>query len=249
LGGFIAKNWREHSCFLAKGENENTFKPECVDNSRKPLVFIWGDSHAAALYSGFKLYQDKKAFGLAQYTASACPPILNWVGNINKLCGEINNHVIKKIGEIKPDIVILHASWSWNEYDLKGIDYTIEELKKANVKRILIVGQSPTWKEKVPMNIVSFYKVFGRIPDTYTDFGLIEINEAAKSENYLKQIARIYNVEFVSIREGLCTERGCLLSIGNSISNVTSLDQGHVSDLAAEYFIEVSEKKIFGNEY
>ena len=39
------------------------------------------------------------------------------------------------------------------------------------------------------------------------------------------------------------------LSIGNSISNVTSLDQGHLSDLAAEYFIEVSEKKIFGNEY
>lgn len=65
----------------------------------------------------------------------------------------------------------------------------------------------------------------------------------------LLQIARIYNVEFVSIREGLCTERGCLLSIGNSISNVTSLDQGHLSDLAAEYFIEVSEKKIFGNEY
>lgn len=248
FGGFIAKNWREHSCFLAKGENENTFKPECVDNSRKPLVFIWGDSHAAALYSGFKLYQDKKAFGLAQYTASACPPILNWVGNINKLCGEINNHVIKKIGEIKPDIVILHASWSWNEYDLKGIHYTIEELKKANIKRILIVGQSPTWKEKVPMNIVSFYKVFGRIPNTYTDFGLTEINEALRTDRILFEMAKKSNVEFISIFEALCSNQKCLLSTDKSILDVTSLDQGHLSESAAQYFISSSLHKIFQKE-
>lgn len=249
FGGFIAKDWREHSCFLAKGENEKNFKPECVDNSNKPLVFIWGDSHAAALYSGFKLYQAKKEFGLAQFTASACPPILNWEGNINKLCREINDHIIKKIAEIKPDIVILHASWSWNEYKMDLIENTILELQKKEIKRIIIVGQSPTWKEKVPMNIISFYRVFGRVPNTYTDFGLIDINETANSDKLLMKIARSYNIEFISITQSLCSERGCLLSTGSSIRNVTSLDQGHLSDSAAEYFLDVSEKKIFENKY
>lgn len=249
FGGFIANNWREHICFLSKGENEEIFKTECVDNSHKPLVFIWGDSHAAALYSGFKLYQDKRAFGIAQYTASACPPILNWVGNINKLCNEINNYVIKRIGEIKPDIVILHASWSWGEYNIDSIANTILELKKKGIKRIIIMGQAPTWKEKVPMNIISFYRVFGRIPKTYTDFGLIELSEMANTDKLLKEIARNHNVEFISIFKSLCSDRGCLLSTGNSIKNVTSLDQGHLSVSAAEYVINESEKKIFENEY
>lgn len=243
-GGYIAANWREHSCFLAKGEDAEQFKKDCMDVNRKPNLFIWGDSHAAALYSGFKLFQSKKDFGIAQYTASACPPILNWQGNINKHCSEINNFIFQKIQEAKPETVILHASWSWNEYDAKAIVNTLDALKKIGIKRIIIMGQSPTWKEKVPSNIISFYKVFGRVPNSYTDFGLIEVNEAANSDKLLSDISAKYNVEFISIFKTLCSDRGCLLSTGD-IRNVSSLDQGHLSVSAAEFVIKEVEDKIF----
>src|ERR1019366_10620782 len=52
--------------------------PECMDDAdvSKPLIVLWGDSHAASLYPGLKAMQDKEAdFRIDQFTAAGCPPI------------------------------------------------------------------------------------------------------------------------------------------------------------------------------
>ncbi len=247
FGGNVAADWREHSCFLAKGETSEKFQSECTDANKKPLVFIWGDSHAAALYSGLKAFQNKKNFGIAQFTASACPPILNWEGNINKFCREINDHNIELIRKLKPDVVILQATWGWDEYNVRAITGTLEELKRIDIGKIILTGESPAWKEKVPANIISYYKKFGRPPSGRTDFGLVESAKTLKIDRELSETSKKFGISFISIYRTLCDDRGCLLNTGESITNVTSLDQGHLSKTAAEYVIETNAGMIFSN--
>jgi peptidoglycan/LPS O-acetylase OafA/YrhL len=45
--------WRTGKCFINKGD-PNPFAGECIERNKRPLVFLWGDSHAAALYAGLK---------------------------------------------------------------------------------------------------------------------------------------------------------------------------------------------------
>ncbi|TGM60660.1 acyltransferase family protein [Leptospira vanthielii] len=245
FGGYIAKNWREHSCFLAKDETFENFKKYCFEDSGKLKVVIWGDSHAAALYTGFRNHQGKKAFDLSQYTASACAPLLLWEGAANKNCNSVNDQIFKNLSKIKPDIIILHASWDWDEYDLRFLEITIENLRKIDKTRIIVVGQSPNWKEKVPANIISYFKTFGKLPNPNTDFGLNQLEQTLKLEKKIKKTAVKHNAEFISMIEVLCPQNECLLYVGDSVQNVTSLDQGHLSDSGASYVVQAIEKKLF----
>lgn len=246
FGGYISKDWREHNCFLAKGEGSERYGSECIERSYKPLVFLWGDSHAAALYSGLKSYQGKKEFSIAQYTASACPPVLNWDGAINKLCREINDHNISLIRQTKPDIVILEAAWYWSEYDWKKVTETISELKKVGISKIVLAGPVPNWKEKVPNAIISYYRNFKKLPPIHTTFE-VDINEIAKFDRQLEELAREQNIIYLSIYKALCNQEGCMLRIGDDIRNISSLDYGHLSVFASEFVIESAAEKIFSN--
>lgn len=247
-GGYIGKNWREHSCFLAKGERGSDFKMDCIDSGKGPLIWIWGDSHAAAFYSGFKAYQMKKEFRIAQFTASACPPVLNWAGNINKDCKEINDYIFDQIKKYKPETVVLQAAWYWDEYDAKLVLQTIQALKEIAIKNIVLTGPSPTWKEKVPANMISYYRIFRKAPKGYTDFGLIDVEPTLKVDNLLEKIARDNNINFLSLFKSLCQDQACLLNTHNILSNVTSYDQGHLSETGALYVIENSENIFFQDQ-
>lgn len=248
FGGYISKEWREHKCFLVKGEDAGHFGNECIETSSKPLVFLWGDSHAAALYSGLKALQTKKQFSIAQYTASACAPILNWDGNINKLCREINDRNISLIRQIKPEIVLLQAAWYWSEYDWKKVAETISELKHIGVKKIILTGPVPNWKDKVPSTIISYYRNYKKLPPQHTTFG-VDINEISKIDHELEEFSHAQNITFVSIYQALCNSDGCMLSLGGDIRNITSLDYGHLSKFSSEFVIASVADQIFGNDY
>lgn len=239
-GGYIGKDWREHHCFLARGENFNLFETKCFEDKTKPLVFLWGDSHAAALYSGLLSLQARQKIGIAQYTASLCPPILNWSGSSNKFCREINDHVFSIVKNTKPDIVILEAAWNFAEYDWKAVGVTIKELRKIGISKIILFGASPLWKEKVPNNIISYYRKYNHLPPKYTDFGLEAKNEQVKMDNQLYDLAIKSGGSFFSIFKKLCNENGCMLLSGDQYQ-ATSLDQGHLSKSAAEFVFQSAD--------
>lgn len=244
FGSYISKEWREHECFLAKNESVDKYSEKYIEKTQRPMVFLWGDSHAAALYSGLKALQLHRNFSLSQMTASACAPVLNWDGNINKLCREINDHIIELIKREKPDIVLLQAAWYWSEYDWKKTIETITELKKLKIRKIILIGPSPLWKEKVPNIIISYYRKYAKFPPLHTSFN-VDINEISKIDQQLLEFSHDNGISFISIYQTLCNEQGCMLSIGDNIRNVSSLDSGHLSVSASEFVARALEAKIF----
>ena len=125
----------------------------CVDNDMadRPLVMLWGDSHAAQLYSGLREIQPDAGFSLAQFTAGACPPAPGIKVPNHRACPEVNGFVVAKIKELRPAVVIMAASW-WaypnTQYEL--LSNTISELKKAGIEGIWIVGPVPEWSPSLP---------------------------------------------------------------------------------------------------
>ena len=62
---------RYHECHLQEPETDMQAS-ECIEAAR-PLLLLWGDSHAASLYPGLARLQADKSFGIAQLTQSRVP--------------------------------------------------------------------------------------------------------------------------------------------------------------------------------
>ena len=67
--------WRSGRCYFTPGVTIE-FSSECTPVKRPgiPLVLLWGDSHAAELYSGMAAIQTTMAVDIAQWTVAGCPP-------------------------------------------------------------------------------------------------------------------------------------------------------------------------------
>ncbi len=169
--GYISKEWREHKCFLAKGEGPEKFSQECK-SKQKTHVLLWGDSHAAALYYGLAHSNFLRSDNISQYTASACPPLLNWNGAINRLCKTINEDIFSKIQKENPEYILLHAAWYWSEYDITKLEDTILKLKATTNSKIVILDAVPNWKENVNKTIIKYFNKFKGLPPARTRFNL-----------------------------------------------------------------------------
>jgi hypothetical protein len=94
-------------------------------------------------------WKNSKAHGnttVAQYTASACPPILSFTSERRRDCAAINDTVGAKIGALKPEMVVMAANWARYEghIDEEMIRADCRAMTATGVKRIMVVGQVPT---------------------------------------------------------------------------------------------------------
>jgi peptidoglycan/LPS O-acetylase OafA/YrhL len=121
--------YREGDCFLRPEQSYTEFKSECTITSANTL--IWGDSHAAALASGWRESRD-----VHQLTASMCPPIINSVFPSRQYCEGINRHIFDVISTSNYDTVILHAYW---------MIYSDEELANLQLTITALNSSSPAW--------------------------------------------------------------------------------------------------------
>ena len=73
----IVEGWRDGDCTLDFKLPASHYKDFCIEKKR-PLIFLWGDSHAGSLYPGFKALQEggKYNFGLGERAAAICPSVL-----------------------------------------------------------------------------------------------------------------------------------------------------------------------------
>ncbi|MBS4084666.1 MAG: acyltransferase [Rhizobiales bacterium] len=235
-------SYRYKSCFLELGtQNAASYSPACVDpdtgGGGKPLVLLWGDSHAAHFYVGArKLQQETDAFRLAQFTGCSA---LDYGGKGTKgHCAKINEELRKRIASLRPDTVIIGGRWSRMGAELpQRLKDTVDFLRANGTKKIILVGPPPTWKPDLKEAVAYFYFRHGTVPERMTE-GLLAFEDVRRTDLQLAQLSKQFEIEYVSTLNVFCNVSGCLTRIGNAAGSLVAIDSDHLSDSGSEYLFK-----------
>lgn len=230
----ITRAWRRYRCML---ETEGVFGEECVDAAPAdgPLLVLWGDSHAAALYPGLRASQRNDNFRIAQFSTSRCPPIIGYVSANPRLhnpqCFPVNRLVLSRIEALRPKAVIMTAYWSI--YDPEGLEVTLNALTRIGVEHIVVVGDVPIWRA-LPSRVVldlSRQDDSQTLPTRVTSDLFVLPRE---SDLAVARSARSASASFVSLLDGLCDGTTCLAMVNGYLA---FSDRDHLSPPGAEMVV------------
>jgi peptidoglycan/LPS O-acetylase OafA/YrhL len=248
---------RYRKCFLDMDQDASQFLPECVDRGTKPTVLLWGDSGAGSLYPGFRAVADRSGeFKVAQFTSSACPPLLSANYVANPTCRGKNLAVLEKVRQLKPDVVVLTAIWLNYGASAAGVADTVLELQRAGVKRVIVLGPVPAWKEAPSRTVLRLWQQdpLHRVPSpmlNFKEFGMFEHDPGRKSaifEGALRKAAADSGATYVSAMSAMCEEDGCLMRSSGKRGNSFFLDAVHLNRAGAEYVVEAIATQLKGAE-
>jgi peptidoglycan/LPS O-acetylase OafA/YrhL len=218
--------WRDRTCFLEADQYAASFSEDCLDAAEghlpQPLVFVWGDSHAADLFSGFRAFQHGPDVRLAQFTSSLCAPIIGLQERYRPACFSINNAVLDRIRLLKPDVVVLSAYWDFTRAD--KLAHTIELIKAAGVHRVVVIGSAPFWEKTVPEFLVAELHQNPRSPiSNRLPRGFLEAHDDTLLKTTTQKTGGIY----IPIFEDFCDQTSCIVTTGPGWKNVLICDQSH----------------------
>lgn len=233
---------REGSCSLVDASQPVEFPAVCVDpdtGDGRPLVVLWGDSHAAMFYAGLRAAGGGR-FRIAQFTRSGCRPFFD-VGP--PICRSGNDAVMRRIETMHPDSVILFANWKHVRFNgaqemLQQLEPTIIALKRAGVPRIVVMGPAPAWQGKLPIDLIKLYdrRPFLHVPSRMR-FGLeavsIDLDATLRAT-----LGTRNDLQYFSVLLTLCDVRGCMTYVGDDPNVLTTWDYGHLTEPAAQYVAE-----------
>jgi hypothetical protein len=230
-GSETARFWRADKCLLKPDQSAADFSPECAGTGRHPLILVWGDSYAASLYPGLAHFGAERGFEVAEFTASACPPLIGFVHPERRFCKGANDFVIQKVAELKPDLVMFYSTWSYGADDLRnGLDRTVSALRELNVSRIVLLGPPATWLgESLPANLLDYYFQTHSLLPARTKFRSNDTWTRALDE-FLEAQAQRVGIQYISARRMMCNDDGCLARIGPDGSELTAYDSGHLTN-------------------
>ena len=245
-------DYRYEQCLLS-GDSQSyssAFADSCsgVTNSTppKPLVLIWGDSHAASLYRGFYNRKNSFNFDLAQYTANSCPPIIG-LSIANRLgCKETNDYVIQKIKALRPNTVILGANWQLydsfinvtgkrNRLDFSKLVLTLQLLRSLGVPNIVLMGPLPLFETRQP-DVGAKEFVANKKDRTYQNF----YAPSAQVNEKFRTFARDNGIGYVSPIDLLCTIDGCLISTSKSKFTPLAWDDAHLTEAGSTLLFDLA---------
>jgi len=205
---------------------------------------VWGDSTAGALVPGLRSLQQARQFGLAQFTISSCPPLLDDIANMGpEYCRRLNEQVLDQVGTLHPDIVVLHAIWNPAEEHLRALLRTIGRIQEKGAGRIIVLGRVPVWDGGLPVQILKFYTLHRFLPERLEQPpGLNQIDA------FMREGIEPTGAIFVSVWDALCRERDCLVRVpnGEGGESIMAIDQVHLTEAASRFLIRALEPKLFG---
>ena len=220
-----------HGCFIDINDSTSTARDHCSESGNGPLILIWGDSTAAALYPGFKNAQTIRTLRVAQFTASGCAPIMANDLQIRSKCDEVNDQTFKIVNVLLPDVVFLHAMWN-ETTSFEGFHKTIIRLKNIGIGRIVVLGPVPLWKRGLPFNLVNAYRLLHTLPERLK-IGVV----GSESDELMKSFSEREGVEFISAWRTFCNSEGCIARVGPSADDVTTWDKIHLSTKGSEFLV------------
>jgi peptidoglycan/LPS O-acetylase OafA/YrhL len=238
FGADASLAYRDGTCFLRADQPPASFRDVCLDPAQagaaQPLVVLWGDSHAADLFPGFHAMQHQSGVRLAQFTTGGCAPIVGLKIGTLPGCFSTNNAVIDRIRNLKPDVVVVSGLWcdpADTDHSCtsrpEGLLRTLELVKDAGVKRVVVIGSAPFWKNGVPglllneLHLNPNNPVPQRLPRS-----LLE----AHDDTLLRATAQKAGAVYVPIFEDLCDQTSCIVTTGPGWQNVVTYDLSHFTE-------------------
>ena len=228
--------YRESRCFLQPWQGARAFRADCVDGGDGRLLLLWGDSHAAHLYPGLRQAARKRGFRIAQLTASACPPLLDYRSSERPKCHGINQAALTKARELRPSTVVLSAQWE-KYRSLDGLRTTVAELRQLGVAEIVVVGPSPNWPHGPAQALFREVKREGldRFPMRLKN----ELSDApARADRRLRPLARELGVTYIAALDVLCNADGCLARIEDGAGQLAFWDPSHFTAVGSAWFVD-----------
>ncbi len=218
--------------FLSDGEDETYFQ-NAADHAtgRKPKLYLWGDSHAAALYPGLQ-----EAFGakydIVQRTAGNLAPFTAEAGDAQATHARINTFILNSIRQDRPAGVILEANWP--EWGWTGAVQTIRDLKAAGVSRIVLVGPVPQWEVSLPQQLGNYARKHRDLPvPTRLQTGLRP--EPLRLDTAMSAWCADAGVQYVSPCRILGNQDGFLVRLGDTADSLIAFDYGHLTVTGSRY--------------
>jgi len=214
----------------------------------RPIVMVFGDSHAAHLYAGLRKQANLLHFNLYMADQPACPPMVNYLPRGEKSgamaenykCSRHINEAIKFIDKFHPQTIILAANWlqydgvnSLNYLSDDSIRETIELLKSKNIKNIYLIGNFPVFNIEQPRLAAELFSD-GSINRTYKRFNYSSVTSDTRMQNISKE----NTVDFISPIKILCNSDGCLFSSSKEELIPIGADLSHFTKAGSIFFIE-----------
>lgn len=235
--GVFANHGKEFNpALFARCEKQNE------SNNRKVLML--GDSHALNLHQGLKPYLEEKQVDLVSYPILECTPLS--AQDKRPTCVQYNNWIAERIKQLKPDVVMIFAH---HLFRLKDPYYgearpypehlwtQAEKLKEEGVPNVMIVGGIPNWVDSLPHALNFNYLRKGMPVPKRTHTYVVP--ESLAMDQLLLAHDNKKGVEFVSLKEHLCDEKGCLTHIGPDLPNdLIVMDYGHLTENGAKHVSE-----------
>ncbi len=199
------------SCFLGKDQSADDWRPEActlpAGSSDRPLILLWGDSHAAHLVPGLRRLLAESGTALVVAAWAGCPPLVGYSEADNPGCAAFNTRILAEAQRLRPATVILSARWNaFREGDGLGasVGATLAALRDTGAE-VLIVGSSPSFSAPVPAIIRQLTRL-GR-----TDLSYPARPDTA-NERILQQATGGGGVAFFSPWKVLCDGETCRLT-------------------------------------
>jgi peptidoglycan/LPS O-acetylase OafA/YrhL len=227
------REWRHHECFLDL-QRETTFAASCMEE-KQPLIFVWGDSTMAALMPGLRRRQQDSHFGLAQFTATSCPPQLSVDVPGYPACRGVNDVVLQKIASAHPDVVLMQSRGSIHpEDEMPALKRTFQALHELGVPRIVLLGPAPVWKRTLSGEVLSYFvKYHAIIPQRYAT-GVTHFWDDARMQAFANELG----VEYISTWDVICNAEGCLTRLSDAPDDLVIHDVHHFTTAGAIYFVD-----------
>lgn len=223
----------DDSCF----DGKSAYTGSCIETGSKPLVFLWGDSTAAALYPGLKAAKDSRgSFRLARFAGPGCAPILDT--GTNGRCDEVNRTVFEFAQSSHPDLVLLHAGWA-SSNDLARLRATIARLHESGIHRVVVRGPVPVWKRTLPQTLVNYYRFRHAIPERIAT----GVSGPADDER-IRAFSQAEGLEYISTWHALCNAEGCLTRTGPAAGDILMSDTIHLTDQGSRFLIEAISEQL-----
>jgi hypothetical protein len=187
---------------------------------------------------GLRKAQETRDFGIAQFTSSSCVPALNTDVAGEPNCRAINDKILSRVRELKPDIVLLHSTW--DRY-LDGVAETVAALEQESHTRIVVLGSVPWWKRGLPNEVLRYFMLHhALIPQRSTRA------EADKSAATLRTRLVPLGAEFISVWDVMCNADGCLTRLGDAAGDISASDQVHLTEKASVFLVQSIIDQVLG---